>query len=372
MGLESATYIDDLVTTNPLGTDTIPQGDDHIRLVKTVLKNTIKGASRAFYLPSTTSSQTSTVTVATTDQNKLIPVDASSAAITVDLPQGSTLPDGFEVEIVKTDHTANLVTVDAYSSETINGYTTYSLWQSYQTMKLRYSSSLSAWIAKREYIPPKGEVTQWTATHTGAGGTGVPDGWLYPNGTTIGDASSSATQRANADCQGLFYHLWNNFDNTRCPVSTGRGASASADWAAHKTITLINLAGTTWVGLDNLGGISDRGLLTNTGNGAGTAGQTNGEVIGDEGVALTLAQLPSEDLSHSLTPSDPFVRTQGSLTVNSSNDVSLGGSSTRVTSVSLGAAVTGNSITGTISLGGSDAEHSNVQPSFVSGWKIKI
>ena len=144
MGLESATWVDDLIITNPIGTDTIPQGDDHLRLIKTVMKNTFKGFSKAFYAPTTTSSQTSTVTVATTDQNKLIPVDASSGAITVDLPQGSTLSDGFEIEIIKTDHTANLVTVDGYSSETINGYTTYSLWQSYQVMKLRYSSSLSA------------------------------------------------------------------------------------------------------------------------------------------------------------------------------------------------------------------------------------
>jgi hypothetical protein len=40
MALESATYISGLVTTNPTGSDSISQGDDHIRLIKTVLKNT--------------------------------------------------------------------------------------------------------------------------------------------------------------------------------------------------------------------------------------------------------------------------------------------------------------------------------------------
>lgn len=40
MALESGTYISDLVPSNPDGTDTRSQGDDHIRLVKTVLKNT--------------------------------------------------------------------------------------------------------------------------------------------------------------------------------------------------------------------------------------------------------------------------------------------------------------------------------------------
>ena len=39
MGLESATYIEDLVQTNPLGTDGKSQGDNHLRLIKQVLKN---------------------------------------------------------------------------------------------------------------------------------------------------------------------------------------------------------------------------------------------------------------------------------------------------------------------------------------------
>lgn len=38
MGLETATYITDLVSTNPLGTDSKAQGDNHIRLLKEVLK----------------------------------------------------------------------------------------------------------------------------------------------------------------------------------------------------------------------------------------------------------------------------------------------------------------------------------------------
>jgi hypothetical protein len=50
MGLESATYIDDLVITNPAGADDRSTADDHIRLVKAVLKTTfptINGAVTA-------------------------------------------------------------------------------------------------------------------------------------------------------------------------------------------------------------------------------------------------------------------------------------------------------------------------------------
>lgn len=40
MPLESATYLFDLVPTNPPGTDGVSQGDDHLRLIKAVLQNT--------------------------------------------------------------------------------------------------------------------------------------------------------------------------------------------------------------------------------------------------------------------------------------------------------------------------------------------
>tara|TARA_Y100000994_G_C15641165_1_gene421348 strand:+ start:146 stop:889 length:744 start_codon:yes stop_codon:yes gene_type:complete len=47
MALESATYVSGLVATNPTGSDSISQGDDHLRLIKTVLKNTLPNADEA-------------------------------------------------------------------------------------------------------------------------------------------------------------------------------------------------------------------------------------------------------------------------------------------------------------------------------------
>ena len=47
MALESATYISGLVTTNPTGSDSISQGDDHLRLIKTVLKNSLPNITTA-------------------------------------------------------------------------------------------------------------------------------------------------------------------------------------------------------------------------------------------------------------------------------------------------------------------------------------
>lgn len=47
MALESTTYIDGLVATNPTGTDPRSQGDDHIRLVKSAVKATFPSITGA-------------------------------------------------------------------------------------------------------------------------------------------------------------------------------------------------------------------------------------------------------------------------------------------------------------------------------------
>ena len=78
-------------------------------------------------------------------------------------------------------------------------------------------------------------------------------GWVRDNGRTIGSAASGATERASADCQALFTFLWANFSDTLCPVLGGRGASAAADWAADKQITLPDKRGYVPGGLDEFG-----------------------------------------------------------------------------------------------------------------------
>lgn len=82
---------------------------------------------------------------------------------------------------------------------------------------------------------------------------GTRSGWVRANGRTMGSASSGATERANADTATLYAYLWNNFSNAICPVSTGRGANAAADFAANKTITLLDWRGYVPGGLDDMG-----------------------------------------------------------------------------------------------------------------------
>lgn len=75
----------------------------------------------------TTSSKSANYTVAETDRDKLIRVDATSAAITIALLAAATAGDGFTVAIKKIDSSTNAVTIDANSAETIDGNLTLSL-----------------------------------------------------------------------------------------------------------------------------------------------------------------------------------------------------------------------------------------------------
>lgn len=108
-------------------------------------------------------------------------------------------------------------------------------------------------------------------------GTGARAGFARLNGNTIGSASSGASESANANCEALFLHLWT--EDANLTVSTGRGASAAADWAANKTIALPDWRGRALAGLDDMGA-SAAGRLTATYFGAvatvlGAVGQSN-------------------------------------------------------------------------------------------------
>lgn len=123
-------------------------------------------------------------------------------------------------------------------------------------------------------------------------GTGTLVGFVRANGRTIGSASSGATERANADTQALFQYLWNADPNLA--VSTGRGASANADWVANKQIALPDMRGRVMAGLDDMGN-SAAGNLTASFFGAQFSGSptTLGAIGGLENHRLTASELPS-------------------------------------------------------------------------------
>jgi microcystin-dependent protein len=103
-------------------------------------------------------------------------------------------------------------------------------------------------------------------------------GWVLMDDKTIGNNASSATGRANDDTEALFTLLWNNTANADCAVSTGRGASAAADFAANKTIALPKTLGRALAGYGSGSGLTARALAA---------------ITGVESHVLTEAQMPS-------------------------------------------------------------------------------
>lgn len=99
------------------------------------------------------------------------------------------------------------------------------------------------------------------AAHTGDVKFGLylnaPTGWVKLNGTSIGNASSGGTARANADAQALFTLIWTDTAVADCPIqdSTGagtiKGASAAADFAANKRLVLPDARAMFLRGLDD-------------------------------------------------------------------------------------------------------------------------
>jgi hypothetical protein len=136
-----------------------------------------------------------------------------------------------------------------------------------------------------------------TGDYLFVGKNGSRTGFVRCNGTGIGSATSGATQRANADCEDLFLYLWNNYANGQCAVSTGRGASAAADWAANKTISLPDHRGATIFGFDDMGSTDSNqsdSAPVETGSGI-----IAGSILGANTHALTEAQLAQHD--HAIT-----------------------------------------------------------------------
>jgi len=108
--------------------------------------------------------------------------------------------------------------------------------------------------------------------------TSADSGWVMMNDTSIGNSASGASGRANDDTESLYLLLWNNIIDAWAPVSTGRGASAAADFAANKTITLPRALGRA---------------LAISGAGSGLTSRVIGSYLGAETHTLTTAEMPS-------------------------------------------------------------------------------
>lgn len=195
---------------------------------------------------------------------------------------------------------------------------------------------------------------------------GTLSGFVRCNGRTIGNATSGATERANADTSALFAFLYDA--DTNLSVSGGRGASSSADYAASKTITLPDCRSRSLVAMSNMGN-SDSGRLSTTY--FGCTGLVLGCVGGAESHTLATTEIPAH--SHALTdPGHNHVTTSVNAIANAAGvtngSLAAGNNTTGITSPNTATNTTGITMANT----GGGLAHAIASPGILVTIYIKL
>lgn len=128
----------------------------------------LAAAAAASGLYSAVQDKSANYTVVAGDAGDLIRVTTTSGAVTITLPQISTVSDGFKLAVVKWTGDTNAVTVQRSGSDTINGATTATIGTQYTQI---------AFVADFE-------TSQWLAVSSGLGSTNVVVDSFSGNGST--------------------------------------------------------------------------------------------------------------------------------------------------------------------------------------------
>lgn len=196
------------------------------------------------------------------------------------------------------------------------------------------------------------------------GTSAQPPNTVSANGLTVGDASSNATGRANADTYWLFVRLWTDCLICQLFNSSGgvvtRGATANADWAAHVAIQTFQMNGTATIAADTQGSVTNT-FLTGVPIITGTK-NLPASYLGENLHALTSA----ENGPHTHGVTDPGHSHTAS--VNLINSLAPNGPGSGSVGVGVSTSVTVNSNTTGISVNssGSGTPHNTVPRSILT------
>lgn len=174
MGLESVTWIDDFVITNPTGADKKKQGDDHLRAIKTGLRNSLPRAGKAFRFPKAMS-KTADYSVVAADDNTLIYVDTTAGTVTLTLPTLASTDDGWRIKVIKTNTGTNPVFITPPSG-TLNGFSKIRRTLEYLITEVVWTGS--NFFANR---PNGGNIGESRTFY----GIALPNDLVWPDGTAF-------------------------------------------------------------------------------------------------------------------------------------------------------------------------------------------
>lgn len=180
-------------------------------------------------------------------------------------------------------------------------------------------------------------------------GTGVIDGFVRANGTSIGSSTSGASENASAAAQALFEYLWNTDANLR--VLPSRGASAAADWSANKTIDLPDWRGRAIAGLADMG-TSAAAWLTSTY--FGTSPIVLGAAGGNQSHTISLAELPTGITTSGVNTINVANASQSINVANASQSISVTNASQNISVANAAQSITASGVN-SISASGSNS-----------------
>lgn len=200
-------------------------------------------------------------------------------------------------------------------------------------------------------------------------GTGTHSGWVRAAGRTIGNASSGASERANADCEALFLYLWS--EDSTLVVSGGRGGNAASDWAAGKAIALPDIRLRSLIGMASMGNSASTLIAADAFDNS-ESGDTLGATVGAGAHVLTTQQMPQHSHTASSGSAGLHLHTHAApgsvvqVPFGSAYDVNTPGSATNTSA----SGVHSHEIT--VNQAGGGLAHPNVQPSAVATCYIKL
>ena len=349
MSLESGTYLDDLVNTNPTASDNVSQGDDHLRLIKKVLKNSfpsVDAAVNAIHTgtsaPSTSIAQGLLWVDTTNDVLKLydgsswvvLPISpATSYKLMGSLTAGWTMPtaDGTDGQVMKTDGSGAFTFVDPgsvltagegidISTNTISGEDASDSNKGIATFNTANFANSSGditikdgGVANAELVNSSITVSDGSnSTATALGGT-----ITYAAGEGIDVAESSGTitvsgEDASDSNKGVATFNTANFANSSGDITIKDGGVANAELADMA-------ANTVKVRDANSSGVpSDLTLATTEimiGDGTGfTAASLSGDVSMTNAGAVTVDSIQGTSVTSTAPSDDQYLKYSASST----------------------------------------------------------
>lgn len=331
MALETATYISQLVSSNPTATDPVGQGDDHLRLIKAALQATLPNWTAAALNSTQAQIDNATAVAAGTNAGVMNAgtVGAPGLAVAGSLTTGLFSDTANTLSIGTAG--AKALQVNADQSVTFEGNTT-----TVGSQVVDGNSTISGNLTVTGAITGGGAVLvgeprMWLSDTLPSGGFG----WL--NGQAI-----------SRTLYPVLFALWGT------TYGTGNGTT---------TFNVPNMQGVVPIGKNGMGGATAANLVTLTN------ANVTGSIIGAQNATLSQANLPnitnmavaipSGQGSHSHSLPESTFASGGTYLEQ------FGGSTANLYVYASTNAATLPAMTGTASTGGSDTPFSIVQPSMV-------